>query len=69
MNDEPDYLSKDQTINPMLLDLIKRMLLKDPLQRPTLSEIFQHDWVTANGILLLPMHIYPKIEIRDGESE
>ena len=65
----PDFTqSKDMSINSMLLDLMKRMLIKDPGQRITLSEIFQHDWVTANGIQPLPMHVYPQLEILDKEE-
>ena len=37
----PDYSPiKDVTVNSMLLDLIKRMLIKEPEQRISLVEIF-----------------------------
>lgn len=40
--------------SPELKDLIQRMLEKDPDKRITLSEIKEHDWVTANQTYPLP---------------
>ena len=41
MNFRPDYSPiKDVSVNSMLLDLIKRMLIKEPEQRISLVEIF-----------------------------
>ena len=44
------------------------MLVKDPVGRISLSEIALHDWVTANGIQPLAMHIYPQFDLAQGEE-
>ncbi|KAG2202309.1 hypothetical protein INT47_010757 [Mucor saturninus] len=41
----PDYLSPDAR------DLIKRMLVVDPLKRMTMAEILQHPWLTNKSFL------------------
>ncbi|KAH3984546.1 hypothetical protein HBI46_127380 [Parastagonospora nodorum] len=45
-NDEPQY---DDSCNPELLELLKRLLEKDPKKRITLEQIREHPWVTQHG--------------------
>lgn len=41
-------------VSSSLKDLIRKMLVKDPSKRITLSEIKVHPWVTSNGTCALP---------------
>ena len=43
---EPDY---NKSISPLLLDLLKKLFIKDHLKRITLSEIKVHPWVTKES--------------------
>ncbi|KAK6611147.1 CAMKK/META protein kinase [Botrytis cinerea] len=45
-NDELDY---EPSIDPQFVDLMKRILEKDPKKRITMDEIREHAWVTNNG--------------------
>ena len=46
-NNEPNYPQdfKDE----QAIDLIKKMLIKDPNKRFTLEDVMNHDWVTVFG--------------------
>lgn len=39
----------ERTMEPHLKNLIQRMLTKDPSQRLTLHDCFNHDWITKEG--------------------
>lgn len=41
-------------MNSALQDLLMRMLEKDPKKRITIAEIKRHDWMTSNGVTVLP---------------
>ncbi|KAF7907197.1 uncharacterized protein EAF01_004784 [Botrytis porri] len=45
-NDELDY---EPSTDPQFVDLMKRVLEKDPRKRITMDEIREHSWVTNNG--------------------
>ena len=45
-NEEPDY---SEIQNPLIVDLIKKMLLKDEDERITLEMTKQHEWVSNYG--------------------
>lgn len=63
----PDYPLES---NPQLVDLFKRIFVKDPDNRISLVEIMSHDWVTSNGAHLVPRISFPKLELtqRDLDS-
>lgn len=44
-----DRIEVDQTLSKGVIDLIKRMLQKNPEFRIGLDEIKNHDWVTKEG--------------------
>ncbi|OHT12915.1 CAMK family protein kinase [Tritrichomonas foetus] len=51
MHMEPEYPS---TFSPALVDLLKKMLLKDPEKRITIDEIVNHQWMlvpSPNGLM------------------
>jgi len=50
-NNDPEYPS---TLHPLLDDLIKRMLTKDPLKRITIPQIKEHSWITKDGMDPMP---------------
>ena len=42
---EPDYdLEPFQKVNPLCVDLLQKMLLKDPSERPSAEECLEHPW-------------------------
>ncbi|KAF7864220.1 uncharacterized protein EAF02_010188 [Botrytis sinoallii] len=45
-NDEVDY---EPSTDPQFVDLMRRILEKDPKKRITMDEIREHPWVTNNG--------------------
>jgi len=62
----------DTDISPELKDLIRRMLVKNPLERINLEEIKDHDWVT--GYTMYPMsseieNCRHLIEVTDNEVD
>ena len=71
MSDEPSFVASADTpsLNPLLVDLLKRMLTKNPEERFSIQEVLAHDWITANGIQPIPIHHYPPIEISEREEE
>ncbi|QSZ35549.1 hypothetical protein DSL72_008419 [Monilinia vaccinii-corymbosi] len=46
-NDEPEY---EPDADPMFVDLMRKLLEKDPKKRISMDEIREHPWVTINGI-------------------
>lgn len=44
-------------IDPHLRHLIQRMLEKDPLKRPSIDWVKQHDWITNEGIEPMPEYL------------
>ena len=49
---EPDYPT---SASPSLIDLFKKMFIKDPFQRISLDAITIHEWVTCNGVHPMPI--------------
>jgi len=45
------------SINPSLRHLITRMLTKNPLNRPSLQWVKEHDWITAEGTEPMPVYV------------
>ncbi|PFH37490.1 calcium-dependent protein kinase CDPK6 [Besnoitia besnoiti] len=41
---EPNYALECRHLTPQAIDLLKRMLTKDPRQRPSASEVLKHVW-------------------------
>ena len=65
-------IPEDPDISPELKDLIRRMLVKNPLERINLEEIKDHDWVT--GYTMYPMSSEVEncrhlIEVTDNEVD
>lgn len=46
LESEPLY---PENLNPLMVNLIKKCLVKDPKERITLPDIFTDSWVTSNG--------------------
>jgi serine/threonine protein kinase len=71
MSEEPSFVASADTpsLNPLLIDLLKRMLTKNPEERFSIQEVLAHDWITANDIQPIPIHHYPPIEITEREEE
>jgi serine/threonine protein kinase len=67
--DEPSFLAPGDPPNPLLIDLLRRMLAKNPEERLSIQEVLAHDWVTANGIQPILIHHYPPIEISEREGQ
>jgi serine/threonine protein kinase len=44
--------------NIQLVDLLKKMFIKDPDRRISLQEIINHDWITCNGVQPLEIQSY-----------
>lgn len=49
--EEPDFSSKTE-LSPELMDLLKKLLCKDPDTRPSVDQVFGHPWVTHGERLL-----------------
>eukprot|EP00210_Caulerpa_lentillifera_P004735 g4519.t1 len=63
-NEEPSFPEEVQ-ISSSLKDLLKKVLIKNPKERIKLSEIFEHPWVTNNGLEPLPRACEkPKTELQ-----
>jgi len=54
-------------IHPILADLLRGMLSKDPDERYTLAQIRTHDWVTGNGTS--PLREVSGYEIEVSEAD
>ncbi|CAO1338264.1 unnamed protein product [Diamesa tonsa] len=39
-----------RTVNPQITNLIKRMLTKDPRQRPSIADVLNHPWMTERAM-------------------
>lgn len=59
----PDHLS------PSLRTLLDSMLSKDPTQRPTVAQLRQHPWVTADGQCPMPAQAHLPIQITDDDMK
>lgn len=46
--EEPDFTSKTE-LSSELLDLLKKLLCKDPDTRPSVEQVFDHPWVTVGA--------------------
>lgn len=64
INEQPVYPS---FLNPLLVDLLKKMLIKDPNNRITTLEIKVHPWITLNG--QDPMEFLEQDEIKQKEIQ
>lgn len=62
----PDYPPES---NVSLVDLLKKMFIKDANERISLEEITRHDWVTSNGVNPMPRVIYPKVELTNQDTQ
>ena len=49
VQEEPVRFPALPKVTPSLIDLLERMLMKDPKQRITIPELRQHTWVTCSG--------------------
>jgi len=49
IKEDPIELPKDEDEN--LVDLLRKMLLKDPMKRITVKQLCSHPWITNNGML------------------
>ena len=63
--DRPEY---GPEANVLLVDMLKKMLIKDPEQRISLLEIMSHDWITCNGVQPMPIHFYPSINVKPQDA-
>lgn len=56
-------------MNPALKNLLQRILVKEPSERITLSEIKKHDWITSNGVTVLPETSRSSLSVEPEEIE
>lgn len=52
-----------------LVDLLKKMFIKDANERISIEDINRHDWVTSNGVSPMPRVIYPKVELTNHDTQ
>lgn len=48
------YYYFDWTINVLAVDLMKKMLSKDPKQRISSQQALQHEWIITGGTIMSP---------------
>ena len=65
MNGEPDY---SQIKNPDLVDLIKKMLTKNPSDRIEIIDICLHPWVTNNDQDSVNLDLSEVSDLSEGHS-
>jgi [calcium/calmodulin-dependent protein kinase] kinase len=46
LNEEPNY---SKIPDPLLVNLLKHIFIKDPARRFTIDDIKNHPWITING--------------------
>ena len=61
----PDYTG---TTSILLIDLLKRMLTKNPEERASIYDVLSHDWVTSNGIDPVSIKNTSSIKIDDSDK-
>ena len=54
-------------MNLVLRDLISKMMIKNPNERITIHDIRRHDWVTSNGVQVLPPCLESPVFIEEGD--
>ncbi|KAL0207410.1 hypothetical protein P9112_012038 [Eukaryota sp. TZLM1-RC] len=63
---EPEF---PEQVDPLLKDLISRMLIKDPSFRITIDEILDHPWLTEGGEYPLPRLKYDPVSLDATDIE
>lgn len=63
VQEEPVRFPATPVVTPSLIDLLERMLTKDPKSRITIPELREHAWVTCDSAY--PMHPFKEL-FRDG---
>jgi serine/threonine protein kinase len=59
VQEEPVRFPAIPKVTPSLIELLERMLTKDPKTRITIPELRQHPWVTCDGAF--PMHPFKEL--------
>ena len=62
--EEPEF---PETVHPLAISLMKRMLTKEPEQRATIKEIKEDPWVTNFGSDPMPVLFQEKIKVTDKD--
>ena len=67
LKNEPDYSMFTKKDDVLFVELLKKMLIKDPAKRATVSELLDDAWITRNK--KNPIYLYKVDETDNSDSE